>query len=80
MQSEAPPNVDSRVKEIIEEGIRSTRKPVAIITKEDKIDAVDHMNRRGLFLMRSSVDIASLGVSRFTIYNYLDELMRSVRT
>jgi predicted transcriptional regulator YheO len=81
-ESEIPPNVDSLVQEIIEEGIRSTRKPVAIMTKEDKIDAVDHMNRRGLFLIRSSVDIAaaSLGVSRFTIYNYLDELKRSVRT
>ncbi|NGN45293.1 hypothetical protein G6N74_30030 [Mesorhizobium sp. CGMCC 1.15528] len=81
-ESEAPPNVDSLVQEIIEEGIRSTRKSVAIMTKEDKIDAVDHMNRRGLFLIRSSVDIAaaSLGVSRFTIYNYLDELKRSVRT
>jgi len=81
-ETEAPPNVDSLVQEIIEEGIRSTRKSVAIMTKEDKIDAVDHMNRRGLFLIRSSVDIAaaSLGVSRFTIYNYLDELKRSVRT
>jgi len=41
--------------------------------------AVDQMRQRGIFLIRSSVDMVAkgLGVSRFTIYNYLDELKRS---
>jgi predicted transcriptional regulator YheO len=48
------------------------------MTQADKKEAVRHMSRRGLFLIRSSVDMvaANLGVSRFTIYNYLDELKR----
>lgn len=69
-------SVDSLVEEIIENGIGATGKPVPMMNKEDKIEAVRHMNDRGLFLIRSSVDrvAASLAVSRFTIYNYLDEL------
>jgi predicted transcriptional regulator YheO len=74
----SPPSVDSLVQEIIEDGIRATGKSVAAMTKDDKMEAVSHMSRRGLFLIRSSVDLAAanLGVSRFTIYNYLDELKR----
>ena len=73
-------NVDTLISEIIEDGIRSTGKPVSIMTKEDKMDAVRHMNGRGLFLIRASVDMvaANLAVSRFTIYNYLDELRKNV--
>jgi predicted transcriptional regulator YheO len=77
----APPSVDTLIREIIQDGIRSTGKTVAAMSKEDKMDAVLHMSRRGLFLIRSSVDIAasSLSVSRFTIYNYLDELKRTAK-
>jgi predicted transcriptional regulator YheO len=69
-------SVDSLVQEIIENAIAMTGKPVAMMSKEDKIEAVRQMNNRGLFLIRSSVDMVaeSLAVSRFTIYNYLDEL------
>jgi predicted transcriptional regulator YheO len=71
-------SVDRLVEEIIEDGIRATGKPVSIMTKEDKIEAVRQMQQRGLFLIRSSVDMvaANLAVSRFTIYNYLDELKK----
>lgn len=69
-------NVDGLVNEIIQSGIASTGKQVAAMSREDKVEAVRYMNGRGLFLIRSSVDLvaSSLGVSRFTIYNYLDEL------
>jgi len=75
----ASPSVDMLVQEIIESGIEATGKPVSMMSKEDKMEAVRHMNNRGLFLIRSSVDMAatSLAVSRFTIYNYLDELKSS---
>lgn len=74
-----PGSVDSLVQEIIENAIAASGKPVSMMSKEDKIEAVRQMNNRGLFLIRSSVDLvaASLGVSRFTIYNYLDELKGS---
>lgn len=73
-------NVDDLVNEIIQSGIATTAKSVPAMTREDKIEAVKYMNGRGLFLIRSSVDLvaSSLGVSRFTIYNYLDELKPSM--
>jgi predicted transcriptional regulator YheO len=74
-------SVDKLIEEIIEDGIRATGKPVSRMTREDKMEAVRHMNGRGLFLIRSSVDLvaANLAVSRFTIYNYLDALKRTAQ-
>ena len=73
------PRVETVVQDIVDEAIRGSGKPVSIMTKDDKMAAVDQMHRRGIFLIRSSVDMVAkgLGVSRFTIYNYLDELKRS---
>lgn len=69
-------NVDDLIEEIIQSSVAETGKPVASMLREDKVEAVRKMNSRGLFLIRSSVDLVakSLGVSRFTIYNYLEEL------
>jgi predicted transcriptional regulator YheO len=69
-------SVDDLVQEIIQSGITATEKPVAAMGREDKMAAVRYMNDRGLFLIRSSVDLAAahLGVTRFTVYNYLDQL------
>lgn len=74
-------SVDGLVSEIIESGIASTGKAVTAMSREDKIEAVRYMNGRGLFLIRASVDRAavSLGVSRYTIYNYLDDLKPGTR-
>jgi predicted transcriptional regulator YheO len=69
-------SVDDLVQEIIQSGIAATQKPVSAMGREDKMEAVRHMNDRGLFLIRSGVELAAshLGVTRFTIYNYLDQL------
>jgi predicted transcriptional regulator YheO len=77
--TEAAPRVETVVQDIVDEAIRASGKPVSIMTKDDKMLAVDQMRQRGIFLIRSSVDMVAkgLGVSRFTIYNYLDELKRS---
>jgi predicted transcriptional regulator YheO len=78
-KTEAAPRVETVVQDIVDEAVRASGKPVSIMTKDDKMAAVDQMHRRGIFLIRSSVDMVAkgLGVSRFTIYNYLDELKRS---
>ncbi len=60
---------------IEEEGI-----PVYMMKKEDKIRVVGRLDQRGVFLVKGAVAIVAraLDVSRYTIYNYLDEA-RSVR-
>ncbi|MGE5572082.1 MAG: transcriptional regulator [Bacteroidota bacterium] len=69
-------DVGEIISEIIRESIRQLGKPVSMMDKQDKLEAVRVMKSRGLFLVRGSVERAAraLRVSRFTIYNYLDEL------
>jgi predicted transcriptional regulator YheO len=64
------------VAEIPQSAIAAIGVPVARMTKAEKVAAVAIMHERGLFLMRGSVELAGrhLGATKFTIYNYLDEL------
>ena len=45
-------------------------------TKRANLLAVKHMQEKGLFLIKGGVEkaAAALGVTRYTIYNYLDEI------
>lgn len=69
-------DVGGIMSQIIRESIRQLGKPVSMMSKQDKLEAVRVMKSRGLFLVRGSVErvARALRVSRFTIYNYLDEL------
>lgn len=46
------------------------------MNKQAKVDAVRVMQERGLFIVKGGVEKAAtaLGVARFTVYNYLEEL------
>lgn len=48
-------------------------------TKQSNLLAVQRMQERGMFLIKGAVEKAAsaLGVSRYTIYNYLDELKKA---
>ncbi|WP_315328213.1 helix-turn-helix domain-containing protein [Treponema socranskii] len=43
------------------------------LTKEDKIKIVQYLNNKGFFLIRKAANklAAFLGLTRYTIYNYL---------
>lgn len=60
----------------LEETIKVVGKPVSEMQKEDKIKAIRYLDSKGAFLVKKSVDrIAKfLDVSKFTIYNYIDEV------
>ncbi|WP_170150174.1 helix-turn-helix transcriptional regulator [Parahaliea mediterranea] len=69
--------MEELVSDIIERALASTGGVgVERMTKQEKMQVVSQMHRRGLFLIRGSVERAatSLGITKFTIYNYLDEL------
>lgn len=59
---------------LIEEVEAEVGGPLASLSREDKQRAVALLDERGAFAFRRSVeDVAdSLGVSRFTVYNYLN--------
>ena len=68
--------IDVLVENIICEAIESAGVPISRMHKQEKLAAVNKMHQRGLFLIRGSVELVSkrLQTTKFTIYNYLDQL------
>lgn len=67
-------NVTDLLDSLIEQALNLVGKPVAAMNKDDKIKVVKYLNDAGAFLITKSGDrIASLlGISKFTLYNYMD--------
>ena len=67
-------NVSELLDTLIEQALSEIGKPVALMTKDDKVKVVQTLNQAGAFLITKSGDkVASiLGISKFTLYNYMD--------
>ena len=67
-------NVEMLLDDLIEQSVRLIGKPVALMTKDDKIKAINFLNESGAFLITRSGDkVASYyNISKFTLYNYID--------
>jgi predicted transcriptional regulator YheO len=68
-------DVEELLMGTINEVIALEKKPVKYMDKSDKVRVVNELDARGIFLIRGSVKTVAraLNVSRYTIYNYLDE-------
>lgn len=71
-----PTSVDMLAQGILRDAIAATGVSVDLMKKPHKLDVVRELDERGFFTLRESADLAakSLGVSRYSIYNYLNEL------
>src|SRR5690554_3163415 len=60
---------------LIAKAIAEIGRPVHLMSKEDKVRAVYVLDEKGGFLIKGAVDKVAneLNVSRYTIYNYLEE-------
>ncbi|MDI6601473.1 MAG: helix-turn-helix transcriptional regulator [Thermoanaerobacteraceae bacterium] len=69
-------DVNSVLANIVSSTLDSFGRPVNYMTKEDKVNVVKILDSKGVFLIKGSVDYVAkvLCVSRYTIYNYLDEI------
>lgn len=69
-------DVDELAAHLIHEAVQKTGVPVDLMQKKHKVAVVRDLKARGMFLLRDAVDMiaSSLGVTRFTIYNYLNEI------
>lgn len=69
-----PQNVNELLDELIESSVRYVGKPVALMNKEDKIKAIQFLNKSGAFLITKSGDKISkyFCISKYTLYNYID--------
>ncbi len=67
-------NVNDLLEELIEQSVKLVGKPVALMTKSDKIKAIQFLNNTGAFLITKSGDKISkfFGISKYTLYSYID--------
>lgn len=68
-------NVDELLEVMMQDAVASTGKSLAILNKEDKVAVVRYLDDKGAFLIKKSAERVAefLGISRFTVYNYLNE-------
>ena len=68
------PHLEDTVQRLLAAAERSIGRKVPDMTRAEKQQVVRFLDERGVFLIRRAVeDVARrLGVTRFTIYNYLD--------
>lgn len=71
-----PHSVEELSSKLVEAAIAAIGVPVEQMRKEHKVQVVAELERRGFFLVKQAAETAAtaLGVTRFTIYNYLNEL------
>lgn len=69
-------DVDSLMWQLIEKVTNNANKPVISMSKEDKLQVMRDLKKRGFFLIKGSVKRLSgeWGVSLPTIYKYLEEI------
>ncbi len=69
-----PQNVNQLLDDLLEESVKKIGKPVALMSKEQKIEAIQFLNDAGAFLITKAGDKTAefFGISKYSIYNYVD--------
>jgi predicted transcriptional regulator YheO len=69
-----PQNVNDLLDDLIYQSVELVGKPVAMMTKDDKVRAIQFLNDAGAFLITKSGDKISsfFGISKYTLYSYID--------
>lgn len=68
------PDVNNLLNELIEQSVALVGIPVPLMSKEDKIKAINFLNDAGAFLITKSGDKVAkyFGISKYTLYSYVD--------
>jgi predicted transcriptional regulator YheO len=68
--------VGGQIEQAFLEAAGAVGRPAPLMTREQKIQVVRDLERKGIFLIKGAVDEVArhLGVSRYTIYNYRKEI------
>jgi predicted transcriptional regulator YheO len=77
-----PRNIDDLAKSVLRDAIADSGVPLELMQKRHKVAVVGELQRRGFFVIRDAVDLAAaaLGISRYSIYNYLNEIEAAERS
>lgn len=62
--------------EMVEQVLHGFKKAPSLMTLDEKVDCVRQLEEKGTFLIKGATDYVAtvLGVSKFTIYNYLQKI------
>lgn len=68
-------DVNEAVAGIVQGVLSDYHVPVKLMEKEDKLIIVKRLDEKGVFLVKGAIDYVAniMGVSRYTVYNYLEE-------
>ncbi len=74
-------NVSELLDYLLQEAEKSVGKPVASMTKDDKLKFLKSLDDKGAFLISKSGERVCkyMGVSKFTLYNYLETVRKNGR-
>lgn len=66
-------DISEVMESVVDTEVSLFQKPVAYMQKEDKLAIVARLEQKGIFAVKNAVEYVAecLGVSNFTIYNYL---------
>ncbi|MBU3188866.1 helix-turn-helix transcriptional regulator [Clostridium bowmanii] len=72
--NQIPQNVNQLLDDLLDESVKKIGKPVALMSKEEKIQAIQFLNEAGAFLITKAGDKTAnfFGISKYSIYNYID--------
>jgi predicted transcriptional regulator YheO len=67
--------INEVLREVVQAKVEDIGKPIAYLNKDEKVRIVNELDQQGVFLIKGAIDYVAeiLCVSRYTIYNYLDE-------
>lgn len=67
-------DVNQLLDDLINESVRQIGKPVSLMTKDEKVKAIQFLNDKGAFLITKSSDKVSkfFNISKYTLYSYID--------
>lgn len=71
-----PRDATSFLQVMIDSALARLNKPVALLTKKDNLEVVRELDENDIFSIKHAVEAVArrLNVSRYTIYNYIDEV------
>jgi putative PAC domain protein len=70
-----PLNVNDLLENLIEQSVKLVGKTPALMSKDEKIKAIQFLQNAGAFLITRSSDKVSqfFGISKFTLYSYIEQ-------
>lgn len=72
------PSIDGVLDSMLSDALATVGKPVPMMEKADRIEVLRLLETRGAFRIKRAAEMVAsrLGVSRVTVYSYLDEVRR----